>query len=418
MRIIRPRGTRDFHPDEMKKRRALELELRRIAESWGYGEVATPTFEHLELFTLRSGEAIKNEIYTFLDKSGRELALRPELTAPVVRMYVEEMQRAPKPLRLYYFGNCFRYERPQKGRFREFWQFGAELMGGRMIYADAEVMALAHAMLSAAGVSTSLRTSHLDVVRGLLDGLSEEDKGRVLRLIDKNALDELSSLLEDMGKEEVLSSLMALVELKGDALACLDEAYEMSPSEGIDQLKRTLELLEAYEVPFEVDFGIVRGLDYYTGIVFEAYAEGLGAESQVCGGGSYSLSELFGGEPISSCGFGIGFDRVMEVCEYPVPRAHKVVVVNVGDTYPYAIAVAKRLRKDTELEVQLDVMGRSMREQLGRAASSGATYVVIVGEREMREQALTLRDLSSGEQRMMSIAHAIDILNKDAPFDE
>ncbi len=403
MKIPRPRGTRDFYPEEMEKRRALEQKMRRTAESWGYGEIATPMFEHLELFTLRSGEAIKNEIYAFLDKSERKVALRPELTAPAVRMYVDGMQRAPKPLRLYYFGNCFRYERPQRGRFREFWQFGAELIGGRKIYADAENMALAHAMLFASGLSTTLRVSHLEVVGKLLDGLSEVHRRAVLRLIDKDALDELAVFLEQTGREELLTSLSALMKPEGDPFTSLELASDISPCEGIGQLKSTLELLEAYDVPFEVDFRIVRGLDYYTGIVFEAFAEGLGAENQVCGGGSYALSELFGGEPVSSCGFGIGFDRVMEVCECPLSRADKVMMVNVGDTYPYAIRIARQLRESTQLEVQLDVMGRSIKEQLSRAASMKIRYAVIVGERERGENKATLKDLIKGEEELLDL---------------
>jgi len=410
MRIPRPRGTRDFYPEEMKRRRAVECTMRRIAESWGYGEVATPTFEHLELFTLRSGEAIKEELYAFTDKSARELALRPELTAPVVRMYVESMQRAPKPLRLYYFGNCFRYERPQRGRFREFWQFGAELIGGREVYADAEAMALAYTLLSSVGVPTTINVSHLDVVGGLLRGLSEEQRRTVFRLLDKHEMEQLATYLVEVGMVDVLEPLEALMELRGDAFSRIQQASEISASEGLEVLERTLELLEAYEVPFDVDFGIVRGLDYYTGIVFEAYAEGLGAESQVCGGGSYALSELFGGEPVSSCGFGIGFDRVMEVCEPPQKTASRVVVVNVGDTYRYAIGVAQQLRKGTGLEVELDVMKRSIREQLSRANALGARYAVIVGEREMNEQSLTLRDLVTGEQQVLPLKDAIDLL--------
>ena len=129
MELQRPRGTRDFLPDEMAKRRYVENKLREAATRWGYGEIKTPTFEHIELFTLKSGEGILGEIYNFKDKGDREIALRPELTAPVVRMYVEELQRSPKPLKFFYFDNCFRYERPQKGRFREFFQFGVEIIG-------------------------------------------------------------------------------------------------------------------------------------------------------------------------------------------------------------------------------------------------------------------------------------------------
>ncbi len=129
MKLQRPRGTRDFTPAETGERRYIENRMRGTAEHWGYEEVKTPTFEHTELFTIKSGEAIVDELYTFKDKGGRDIALRPELTAPVLRMYVNEMSVSPKPIRLYYFENCFRYERPQKGRFREFWQFGVELIG-------------------------------------------------------------------------------------------------------------------------------------------------------------------------------------------------------------------------------------------------------------------------------------------------
>ncbi|MBW1933503.1 MAG: ATP phosphoribosyltransferase regulatory subunit, partial [Deltaproteobacteria bacterium] len=127
--VSKPRGTRDFAPDEMERRRAVEKRMRQVFESYGYREIATPTMEHMELFTMKSGEGIIDETYSFHDKSGRMLALRPELTAPTMRFYMEKMRMSPKPLKVYYFGNCFRYDRPQKGRYREFWQMGCELIG-------------------------------------------------------------------------------------------------------------------------------------------------------------------------------------------------------------------------------------------------------------------------------------------------
>jgi len=165
MKVQRPRGTRDFLPPDMARRRFIERKMRKVAENWGYQEIQTPTFEDLELFTVKSGEAIVEEIYEFRDKSGRALALRPELTAPVIRMYVNELQREPKPLKFYYFGNCFRYERPQKARFREFWHFGVELIGSDRPEADAEVIALASAMLDEIGLSGDLHIGHLGVLR-------------------------------------------------------------------------------------------------------------------------------------------------------------------------------------------------------------------------------------------------------------
>ena len=150
--LQKPRGTRDFLPDEMEARRAVEWRLREVARRWGYREICTPEFEDLELFTMRSGEGIIEEMYVFEDKGGRKLALRPEITAAVIRMYINEAKVAPKPLRWCYFADCFRYERPQKGRYRQFWQFGVELIGADTAAADAETVMLASEMLTATGV--------------------------------------------------------------------------------------------------------------------------------------------------------------------------------------------------------------------------------------------------------------------------
>jgi histidyl-tRNA synthetase len=393
--IRRPRGTRDFDPEEMRKRRHVESIMRDIVERWGYEEVLTPTFEHIELFTIKSGEEIRNEMYGFIDKGGRELALRPELTAPVIRMYVESMEKKPKPLRLYYFGNCFRYERPQKGRFREFWQFGVELIGGSEVYANAEAIALAHTILSTVGLECPVRLSHLDVMNKLLSQLSEEQQRKVLRQIDKK---ETNIDVE----EPLLSSIRSLLSPM-EPHEAIEVASDIAPCEGLKTLSELVELLECYGVPYQIDFSIVRGLEYYTGIVFEMYAEGLGAENQVCGGGSYSLSELFGGESIESCGFGIGFDRVMEICKLEPPTRTKLVVVNAG-AYDYAVMVSKLLREQGgNFSVELDVMERKLREQLERANTIGAKYAIVVGERERKEKLVSLRDMETGEQTKLSI---------------
>jgi histidyl-tRNA synthetase len=155
--LQKPRGTRDFLPDEMEARRHVELKLRNVARCYGYREVCTPEFEDLELFTMRSGEGIIEEMYVFEDKGGRKLALRPEITAAVIRMYINEAKVAPKPLRWCYFADCFRYERPQKGRYRQFWQFGVELIGADTAAADAETIMLASDMLNATGVTYELK---------------------------------------------------------------------------------------------------------------------------------------------------------------------------------------------------------------------------------------------------------------------
>jgi Histidyl-tRNA synthetase len=188
--IERPRGTRDFLPEEMRRRRFVERKMRESVERWGYEEIKTPTFEHLDLFTLKSGEDIVDEIYSFEDKGGRKLALRPELTAPVIRFYVNELQNEPKPLRFYYFDDCFRYERPQKGRFREFWQFGIELIGGRRDLANFEMITLSVDILRNIGLGKfDLHVGDVSLLKKAVssqrDDLDEEKERKIFRLMDK-----------------------------------------------------------------------------------------------------------------------------------------------------------------------------------------------------------------------------------------
>ena len=185
-----PRGTRDFVPEEMVKRRFVEEKLRRIFESFGYQEVQTPTFEHLDLFTAKSGDAVIDEIYAFSDKGGRNLALRPELTAPVMRCYVDKLQMEPKPLKLYYLGNCYRYDRPQKGRYREFMQAGCELIGTNTSEALAELISLAYSLVKDVGVQeVSLEIGHIGLLHLILKQLSlTDDQSKQLLPLIKDSL--------------------------------------------------------------------------------------------------------------------------------------------------------------------------------------------------------------------------------------
>ncbi|MEA1895184.1 MAG: histidine--tRNA ligase [Euryarchaeota archaeon] len=400
MKLNRPRGTRDFTPAETEKRRYIENQMRAIAEHWGYGEVKTPTFEHTELFTIKSGEAILDELYTFKDKGGRDIALRPELTAPVLRMYVNEMSVAPKPIRLYYFENCFRYERPQKGRFREFWQFGTELIGSDRAEAEAEAIALAAAIVSDTGIEADLRIGHLGVVRGLLSGLDALMQAEAMRLMDKKDVDGLRMLLSD--QPDLQECLPALLD------ADIDEARSITDdTQPLEELQATLAVLDHYGTSYEVDFGIVRGLDYYTGMVFEIYAAGLGAQNQICGGGTYRLAQLFGGSETPSCGFGIGFDRVLEVCESEPPHEPRVAVVYLPDVVEDAIRVASRLRDDAGVRTTIDISGRKFGQQLKHADAIGADYAVIVGAKEVEADMVTLRDMQTGEQEMLGLDDAV-----------
>ncbi len=407
VKIERPRGTRDFLPDEMEKRRAVERLMREIVESYGYREVCTPTFEHLELFTLKSGEGIIEEIYAFKDKGGRDLALRPELTAPVMRLFVNECKVMPRPLRFYYFANCFRYERPQRGRYREFWQFGVELIGSDKPESEAEVIAIAYRILERLGLDFELRIGHVGVLRELLKDLNEEKSSKIMRLIDKGEMDELEEYMNELNLGELYEKIKEIVKVKGksDVIERLDLKKDVK-----ERITKVCSLCDAYEVEYSIDLSIVRGLDYYTGIVFEAYAEGLGAQKQVCGGGSYRLAHVFGGEDTPSTGFAIGFDRVMEVCKIEPEKKLKIAVVNAGD-YELALRVAEKLRREVKAEIVTDVMGRSLKKQLSHFKDYD--FALIVGKREVESGIYSLKDLKTGVQEKLNFEKVVEKLKKE-----
>lgn len=445
MTMQRPRGTRDFLPEETEKRGRAKNAMQDVLERWGYREVVTPTFEHLEIFTIKSGASVIEEIYSFKDKGGRDLALRPELTAPVMRMYVSELQNSPKPQRLWYFGNCFRYERPQKGRFREFWQMGCELIGGAKPDSEAEAIALAERMLASVGVAGEIHVGYLGLIRTILGKIEAQHRPSVMRMIDKKERSALAALLEEIGCSHL--GLLELIDLKGKQ--ALDKAAEIvrdlgpglipvadaalaaaptgvaSPAAGrgsarqgrevsaelrLEQFQETVDLLAAYGVDYTIDFEIVRGLEYYSGTVFEIYAEGLGAQRQICGGGTYELASLFGGKETSSTGFGLGFDRIMEIVLMESSRRSPVFLAFTPDVKVQAAEIASKLRKS--VPVVLDVMGRGLGAQLKAAASAGAQFVVIVGKDELDAGKLTLRDMAGGGQESLALAEIEDRLKE------
>jgi histidyl-tRNA synthetase len=403
----RPRGTRDFGPDEMAKRRATEERMRSTARLFGFGEVQTPTFEELALFTARSGEGVVDEMYAFKDKGGRDIALRPELTAPVMRWYLNDMTSVPKPLKLFYFGNCFRYERPQAGRYREFFQFGVEIIGAPLLAADAEIIAVGAACLKSVGlVEYEMRLGHIGVLRSLLDklGVPKDAWPRCLHALDKKDFAALREALDSNGiAAEKAQTLTSLAKMKG-GIEQLDEAEKLAGElAGFSYLRALCERLKSLNVKhWQIDLGVVRGLDYYTGMVFEIDVPALGAEKQVCGGGSYALSEIFGGKPIESTGFAIGFDRVLlaleqqgTIQEVPGPE---VYVVPVGEeAVPAAMKFVTGLRSKG-ISADLELMGRNLSKALKYADAIKARRAAIIGAKELADGTVTYKDMNTGEQ--------------------
>lgn len=423
--IQKPRGTRDFAPQEMGMRREIENLLRQEFENFGFREISTPTFEHAELFIQRSGENIIDQMYVFKDKGGRSMALRPELTAPAIRFYMSDLQDCPKPLKLYYFGNAFRYERPQYGRFREFWHFGAELIGGKSLESDAEAVGLAVSSLKHAGLENFVvRIGHVGFLRALFksEGIIGEKKTQCMQLIDKGDFASLSLKLKELGlNEQFEKKLLTLIKLKG-GVEVLDEAEEMTRGnkEALSQilyLREMLDLLELYQMnDCFIDLSVARGLDYYTGMVFEIDVQRLGAEKQVCGGGSYSLTNLFKAEPICSTGFAIGFDRLILALQkqgFAAPRKliSTYIVPIEEEPRKTAYAILSMLRENG-ISADIDLMHRTPSKCLKYADAIGAKRVVIIGKKELADESVTIRDMNTGKQEKVKIKELVEFLEK------
>ena len=427
MEFERPRGTRDFLFDEMKERKEVEKILRETFESYAFREIKTPLFEDLKLFTTKSGEEIVDQLYNFKDKSDRDITLRPEITAPVARLYLNELSMMAKPIKLYYYGSCFRYERPQKGRFRQFWQFGCELIGAKSPQGEAEVISLCNKALSNLKINAEININHLGIIRGIFQhfNVSNEIQTEIITLIDKGDKELLRKSLtgtDSIIKDENLSKiLLNLVDIIGtqETLKDIEELIKDYPEcqESFEQLKELTQILEAYNVTnYKINLSVARGLDYYTGIVFEVYVPSLGAQKQVCGGGTYSLVKLFGGEEVESTGFAFGFDRLVNALkELNIPISTEdsyidayVLPIN-NETYLDAFNIVDQLRSQN-IRCEIELFNRKFKKSLNYANKINAPYLVIVGKRELDEGKVTIKNMKTGEQEETPIENMVKVL--------
>lgn len=428
MEFTRPRGTRDFLFTEMRERKEAESTLRNVFENYGFQEIKTPLFEELKLFTTKSGEEIVDQLYNFKDKSDRELALRPELTAPVARLYLNELQKTTaKPIKLYYYGSCFRYERPQKGRFRQFWQFGCELIGAKSPEGEAEVISMCNESLESLGITPAdININHLGIIRGLFAHFNIDTKTQreIMVIIDKGDKELLKeSLVGDnpvIGNEELNNVLLNLIDMVGgkEILADIEELVKPydEPQESLAELEELVKTLDSFGVDnYTLNLGVARGLDYYTGIVFEVYIPELGAQKQVCGGGTYSLIKVFGGEEIESTGFAFGFDRLMNAIEElngekELKPYLDVFVAPINDeTRQKSFEITQTLRKNG-IATDVDLNRKKFKKLMNHANNINVGKVVIVGKKDLDEGKVTVKDMNSGEQELVSLDSLVDYI--------
>jgi histidyl-tRNA synthetase len=406
--IKAPRGTFDVLPEDAARRRVLEQHAERILGAAGYGRIETPTFEATELFARGVGEAtdiVQKEMYTFDDGAGRSLTLRPEGTAPVCRAYIEHgMHKLPQPVKLWYLSSFFRAEAPQRGRYRQFWQVGAETIGSGMPETDAELIVLLSDLVDAVGVrgvrlrlaslgNPETRAEYREELKRYLREHEARLSQEVRERIDANPLRAFDA--GDPGTREVMAGAPTLL--------------DRLENDDAEHFARVRELLDAEGISYELDPTLVRGLDYYTRTLFEFTSDALGAQSGVGGGGRYDrLIEELDGPATPASGWAAGVERMLIAAGEPPVEAEPVdlfvaVATPEGKLAAFDLALAARR---AGLRAQQELTGRSLKGQLRHADRLGARYVAIVGE----DATASLKEMESGEQSELDLARVIEAI--------
>ena len=407
------KGTQDVLPEVVYKNQFIEQTVLDIARKFGFREIRTPVFEHTELFQRGVGETtdvVQKEMYTFDDKGGRSITLRPEGTAGAVRAFLEHgLFNEALPQKFCYLINCYRYEKPQAGRWREFQQFGVEMLGAGAPAADAEVISLANeifAFLGVEGLQLELnsigcpecRKNYHNALKEYFETKKDELCPTCLGRLEKNPmriLDCKSPVCSGIGK---------------DAPAILDYICD-DCSAHFESVKKYLDKMN---ISYVVNPRIVRGLDYYTRTVFEFVSTQIGAQGTVCGGGRYDgLVEELGGQHIPSLGFGMGTGRLLMLLEaqgieLPKPSGCDLYIAPMGENASYeAAAIVADLRAGG-ISAQTDVVGRSLKAQMKYADKIGAKYTMVLGDDEVAQGKAKIKNMDNGESTEMELAEIAD----------
>lgn len=421
------KGARDFYPEDKRLQNYMFNLWRTTAERFGYEEYDAPILEPLDLYLAKTGEEIINEqVYTFTDRGGRKVAMRPEMTPTVSRMVAAKRQELGYPLRWYSIPNLWRYERPQRGRLREHWQLNVDIFGVEGLLAEAEIIQVASGILKAAGATQSMYTIRINS-RKLMDFILKDyleldsvQRHTVAKLIDRmNKMPheafvaESDAIFTPTQRENGASNkLLGLLKIKD--INHLPEAIRTnSAALELKELLKTLKDAGIENAMF--DLSILRGFDYYTGIVFEIYDENPDNNRAMLGGGRYDgLVGLFGVEAVPTVGFGFGDVTLRNFLEghklLPPPRSDTdLYAVVIGDNYAGAQKVASELR-DMGLNVAVDITGRKIDKQIQTAVKKNIHYAIFIGEKEIKEEQFELKNIVTGVSERRSLARIVSIV--------
>ena len=412
-----PKGTKDIYGSYMEEWQRVEQVMRELCSDFGIKEIRIPIFEHTELYLRGVGETtdiVQKEMYTFKDKADRSITLRPEGTAGVARSFIEHgMYNNPQPTRRFYIGPMFRYENTQKGRQRQFHQFGVEMLGSYSPALDAEAISVVAELLKRLGIkNVELRINSLgcnecrqryntalkEYIGSNIDKLCDDCKSR----FDKNPLRVLDC------KEESCQRIIAEAPVVLDYLD--DECKE--------HFETVKAILDDMGIKYTVDEKIVRGLDYYTRTVFEFVANGIGAQGTVCGGGRYdNLIAECGGQPMGCAGFAVGIERLLLMLEaqngeFKETNEMDIYIGSIGkEGLVKSQGIAYRMRSEG-IRAEGDSVGRSVKAQMKYANKIGAKYSVILGDNEIAEDTANLKNMETGEQEQIKVSELVEIMKK------
>ncbi|MBH50520.1 MAG: histidine--tRNA ligase [Candidatus Neomarinimicrobiota bacterium] len=398
------KGTQDILPDQSYKWQDLENKIHTTMMLYNYGEIRTPAFEKTELFDRGVGtetDIVSKEMYSWTDQGGENLTLKPELTAPVSRSYIQHNLGSQQPLtKLYYIDALFRRERPQKGRFRQFHQFGVEAFGSEHPEIDSEIIAIAVTLFNQIGIkdltlklnsigSENCRENYKKELKEFLmphfDSLSKASQAR----FEKNPLRILDSKLPD--EIDIIKNA-----------PLISEFWTKDDKDHFDEL---CSYLDAMNISYSIDPNLVRGLDYYSRTTFEIISSSLGAQDAICGGGRYDrLVETIGGKPTPGIGFAAGMERIlMSINHGNSKESIKIYIVGLGEKVRPVVAKLTNDLRHNNLSSECDMLRRSMRAQMREANKLGAKYAIIIGDNELQQNRAQLKDLTSGNQETIDM---------------
>lgn len=407
--INKPRGTEDILPSDSPLWRIIEQTAHSVCKSFGFQEIRTPVFEDTSLFQRGVGDTtdvVQKEMYTFEDKGGRSITLRPEGTASLARSFIENSLYAnPQPTKLYYLISCYRYEKPQSGRLREFHQFGTECFGGTSDATDAEVITLALTFFKKLGIKDlSLNINSIGCPE------CKKEYNKKLKEYFENYKDELC----DTCKTRLEKNPMRIIDCKSEVCSRISKnAPKMIDNlcdDCREHLDKTLAYLDAVGVEYKINPDIVRGLDYYTRTVFEITSDALGAQSTVCGGGRYNgLIEELGGKPTEGIGFAVGIERLVMIMKSQglwngSSSDTDIFVVSIGDSADIAAQKLVYDLRNMGICAERDLCNRSVKAQMKYANKIGAKFSIVLGDNEIDTNAADIKNMDTGESKTVKIS--------------